>query len=49
MCLPKDVTFAGAEIVCESCQDLLSADMSSLQRDLIKWKPDLFGREAPDA
>jgi len=41
-CLPQEVTFASAEIVCQSCQELLSADMTSLQRDLIKWKPELF-------
>ena len=41
-CLPKEVTFAGVEIVCESCQELLSVDMASLQRDLIEWKPELF-------
>jgi hypothetical protein len=45
-CLPKEVTFAGVEIVCESCQELLSADMASLQRDLIKWKPELFADAA---
>ena len=45
-CLPEDVTFAGSEIVCESCQEQLSADMSSLQRDLIKWKPERFAAQS---
>lgn len=41
-CLPEEVTFAGDEIVCQACQALLCTDMSALQRDLIKWKPEMF-------
>jgi hypothetical protein len=46
-CLPKEITFAGVKTVCERCQELLSsADMASLQQDLIKWKPELFADAA---
>ena len=40
--VPEEVTFAGDEIVCQACQALLCTDMSALQRDLIKWKPEMF-------
>ena len=30
-CLPDEVHFAGTEIVCEGCQEKLTADMSDLQ------------------
>uniref|UniRef100_A0A6U7N3G5 Zinc finger PHD-type domain-containing protein n=1 Tax=Haptolina brevifila TaxID=156173 RepID=A0A6U7N3G5_9EUKA len=46
-CLPEDVQFADEEIICRECQVRLSADMSALQRDLIKWKPELFAASGP--
>ena len=47
-CLPEEVSFAGDEILCETCQSLLCTDMSSLQRDLIKWKPEMFAASSKE-
>lgn len=43
-CLPEEVSFAGEEIVCESCAGVLQSDVASLQLDLIRWKPEMFAR-----
>ena len=43
-CLPEEISFAGDEIVCEECQEVLVSDVTTLQRDLIKWKPELFAK-----
>ena len=42
-CLPEEVSFVKDEIVCESCQGILAgASMEALQRDLMRWKPEMF-------
>ena len=43
-CLPEEIVFAGEEIVCERCYEVLQSDVALLQLDLIRWKPELFAR-----
>ena len=45
-CLPDDVQFAGTEIVCEACQQVMKGDVTTLQRELIAWDPERFHGQA---
>ena len=42
--MPEEIVFAGEEIVCERCYEVLQSDVALLQLDLIRWKPELFAR-----
>ena len=47
-CIPL-LRFHSQQIVCQGCQMTLQSDVTSLQRDLIRWKPELFGTSSVHA